>query len=268
MTKLRLSKLIDTIFVLGFCFLVVFCWLRFYTKNTLFSVLISATVTVAASIVFTKIIKAKNKTKSLSKQDKENAQYCALQFSFTPLKQVLIYFYDILKPKNNVSLLKTHLVLNPKTQKAIIFIPLFFKNEIDEIDIQNTFILAKEQNCNSVVICAKAFNQSATSLISKLKNMSFTLFDSFETYNKIIKPNNLPPKIVDTTVAKLTFSQILLLAFGKQRIKNYLIFGLILIASSFFVYYKLYYLISGSILLVLCIVILCLPNKRNNVPNN
>lgn len=266
MTKLRLSQIIDSIFVFGFCFLIVFCWIRFYTKNTILSAFVGLIITTIFSLVLAKILNAKSKRKNITKKDKQDAQFCALQFGFMPLKQCLMFFCDILKQKNKVAFFKSHLVLNPQTQNATLFVPLFYKSEILETDIQNCFILAREKNCNTILICAKSFSQAATTLAKNLSAFHFSLFDTFETYSKIIKPNPLPPKIVDTSVEKLHFSQLVLSAFDKKRIRNYLLFGVILLVSSFFVYYKIYYLISGSILIVLCIVILFLPNKKSNVP--
>lgn len=265
MTIIKLSKLIDTFFVCGFCFLVFFCWIRFYTKNTLLSLFCGAFLTASILIITTKLLKRKNEHKKITQTDKINAQFCALQFGFMPLKQCVNYFYDILKKENKVAIFNSHLVLNPNTKNATLFIPLFFKNEVVDTDIQSAFIRAKQQNCKSVIICAKGFNQSAVLLASKLKDIEFDFFGTSKLYNEIIKPHPLPPKIVDTTIEKLSFKQLVFYAFSKKRIKNYIAFGLILLVSSFFVYNKLYYLISGTLLLVLCIVILSLPDKKKTV---
>lgn len=267
MTKLKLSTIIDYTLSSIFLFLVFFCWIRFYTKNLISSTICAVLITTLIIILYTKLKRKKNEKQNITKQDKKNADFASLQLSFMTNTQVINYFKAILKTNYQISVYENFIIMDENTTNATLFIPMFFKESVSKTDISNIFALAKQFNCNKTIISANKFDNEAVVLSTKINNLQIFLWDHLNTYNNIIKNNKLPPKVVDTSVEKLTFKQIVMYALSRKRIKNYVLFGIILILSSFFVYHKIYYLISGSILLILCIVIMFLPQKQNNVPS-
>ena len=257
-----IPNVIDTIITSIIFFVLFFCWLNFYIKNTILSVFLSIFLTFLI-VFFLFFFKSKrNKKKNLSSKKQKEATNCIVQLKFSTEADVKKYFKNILKNDYSVKTIKSGLLLE-KDNKKILF-SIAFNQEIFNIDnLAKTFAQAKNLDVNELIIVANNFDEKCKNLANAIKEIKISTFDAFDTYEKFIEPSGiLPNKVIDTSKAKLSFRQVLNYAFSKERTKHYLLFGLILIISSFFVYFKVYYLVFGSILLVFALLTRIIPKLK------
>ena len=80
-----------------------------------------------------------------------------------------------------------------------------------------------------------------------------------EVYKKY---NFFPNQLVELNQsAKLKFKEFLTLAINKKRSKGYFFASIVLLLSSFLFRMNLYYIISSSVLLVLCLISFLIPQN-------
>lgn len=185
-----------------------------------------------------------------------------MQLKFSTEADVKKYFKNILKNDYSVKTIKSGLLLEKDNKKTLF--SMAFNQEIFNIDnLAKTFAQAKNLDVNELIIVANNFDEKCKNLANAIKEIKISTLDAFDTYEKFIEPSGiLPNKVIDTSKAKLSFRQVLNYAFSKERTKHYLLFGLILIISSFFVYFKVYYLVFGSILLVFALLTRIIPKLK------
>jgi len=262
MHKLKISVILDILLTSAISFVLFFCWIRFYSGNVLLSVFASLFITflLVFGLFFYK--HKKNIKKSITSKQRKSALECATQFRFSEPKEVQKFFYDILKEKYSVVNKSSGLLISLE-DKLLFFIPSFNKEIFTSNDLANYYSLAKKYNATQLTICSTQFEDNAKNLSKAIRTLPITLLDIYETYSQIIEPSQkMPDKVVDTESVKLTFKQILSYAISRERTKNYILLGLVLIFSSFFVMFKIYYLVFGSILLAMAILTRVLPHKH------
>ena len=261
MQKYKFSTIIDLTITVIFFFLLFFCWIRFYTKNLTLSIIgaICACFIVVFLLYFIK--NKKNNKKSLNTKQKNLALDCSVQLMFTPQNKVQEYFEKLLKNKYKTMKINGGIKLTSDTFNAFFF-PAYTVEKLLTEHLSQIIALSPKP-CNQIFIATNNAENSTLDLAKSIKNISITIYNSFQTYEKIIsKSNILPEKVIVTEILKPTHKQLLQYAFSKQRSKNYLLFGFILILSSFFVAFKIYYLIFGTALILTGIIVRFLPYKK------
>ena len=244
-------KIIDYT-VLSLCLILIFfCWIRFYTQNVTLSIIL-AIITTICLVFFIYICQYKKQTKTdLSKQKKKFAEEFAFQISFCSQDFILQYFYKALKTKYpNIKQNNDYLILDDNT----IFVPFFQKDCLQIPELKSLLINVLDKN-KDIVICCKEKDVQINTLVGNILNRKIKVLDIYGTFmEKYLDYEIEIPKVIETEKPKLKFKQILKFAFSRERTKNYLLLGLLLIFYSLFVLYKIYYLISGSILLIFAII--------------
>lgn len=260
METLKISRFFDILTTSTLFFMLFFCWIRFYTKNWVLSLFLAIILTFLCVFVIFFWTFKKQKKKTFNKEEQKNAHNCALQLQFSKKNCVFSFFEEILKEKFRIQKKETgFLVLD----KKIFIAPNFSGLNLSFEDFVKIFAEAKDESINELIICSNNFDETTKNFTKSIKNLKITLYDMYETYFKLIKPSNKTPKqVVETNQKKLKFKEIFALSFSRKRTKNYALFGIILILSSFFVPFKIYYLLSGSFLLVLAVLTLILPNIK------
>ena len=259
---MKISIILDIILTGGILFILFFCWIRFYSNNLILSLLVSLFITFLIVFLLFFYKHKKDIKKTINSKQKKSALDCATQFRFSTPQEVHKFFYNILKEKYKTETKSKGLIVNFEDKK-LLFIPSFEKEIFTSNDLATCYSYAKKYDSKQLTICSTEFDDNSKNLAKAIKTLSITLLDIYETYSQIIEPSQkLPEKVVDTQSAKLTFKQILSYAISRDRTKNYALFGIILIFSSFFVMFKIYYLVFGSLLLAMAILTRVLPHKQ------
>ena len=257
MTKIRLNYIIDIILTYLICFILFYAWINFYKKNITISFVLSFIISfcVVFLIFFIRSKVAKKKNVSLSQ--KEQAIMCASQLKFSTKANVINYFYKNLSKKEKTLKHKNFI----ETTTSIIY--PFFEKQILDLDSFSQIYKSTHQFTKNVIILCDNAQKDCLLLCSKIKNKRITILNAEQTYIKFIKDFEKPPEeVIITKTQKLEFKELLSYISSKERTKNYILMGIILIISSFFVMFKVYYLVFGSILLSMALLTRILPYMK------
>lgn len=266
---MRLASIFDLALAGIILFMLLFCWIRFYTKNLVLSLILAIICSFLLVFAVFLIKNKKNQQKSLSSKQKDDALDAAIQLRFSTDEQVLGFFLSVLESNYRVTAKDDSLLLESPQKDSILFAPYFKQEVCTTAEISRFFAHAKEHNCSKLVICCTVVDGAAKNLASSIQNLNIVLMDAFATYQQLLAPaKKMPSKVVDTKGAKLTFKQIMGYALSKERTKNYFLLGAVLILSSFFVVFKIYYLMVGSVLLLMAVITRILPHRKNASLNN
>lgn len=261
------AKVIDSIAYLVAIFILTFAWVRFYTKNITLSAIIASIVSIASCIIINILLNKKERGVIKSSADKREAEALGLSLLGATNEEVLAYFLHSLSSDDykltnckNYLIKEYHSAQNGvhSTMHSTLVLPYFIKSKFDVDDAIFALKLARTLGLTDIEIYAISSTSEAQDLLKKVKNINSTLFDQYKLFS-IINHSYHIPKTLDTNTPKLNFAGMIAFAFDKQRARNYLLFGLILLATSFLVPYKLYYLITGSVLCLTATIVKILP---------
>lgn len=106
-----------------------------------------------------------------------------------------------------------------------------------------------------IIIVTNKFDTNLQNIIDNLKIQTIVL-DYKQTYTLLLKEYEFYPEItiIKPQKAKTTFKQILKTALNKNKTKNYLLSALFIFFASFFVSYRIYYLIITTLLIILALL--------------
>lgn len=157
----------------------------------------------------------------------------------------------------------TSLFSNPITKKTkdyfiindTTFIPYYFKSELDNDDIMSIYRSHSIKTKNLVVLCTN-ISSSAKVLAKNIDNYNFVVLDENDVYFKFLKPLNatLPSTIRLKENKKLKFKEFISIALNRHTSRGYFTSGFIILISSLFIRYKIYYIIFASLLFVLAYI--------------
>lgn len=242
------AKLTNSVFKFLIIFCLSFIWINFYYHKFFLSVIFSLIISSAICAILT-IFDAKKQNKTKLKLNLVKKANIAL----TQLK-----FYSYIESVNFVSTMLNMLNYNPQKQKEYVvvnntlIIPCFNKNLNEETFI-NFYNLFKQTDYKKLIIMCVAFDGAFETFVSNfnLKNVEFVCGE--QLYINFIEPSEIKieNKIELKGTKKLKLAEIKNVIFNKSRAKGYFFSGLILLFTSIFYPYGLYYQIFSSLLFAL-----------------
>lgn len=270
--RTKFSLILDS-FVLFLCVgLLMFAWVKFYTKSVLLSLIVSILVATLILFITSTIYKKRTAKLNLKKEEKKQVDYLNLNLFFTPKAEVLQYFENALKQKYQVSKTMDCLILKGNTSQndkhttlhSTLFAPFYDKEKLDYSTLLHFYRIAKINNLDNIIICANDFDDDVKNIAKQIKNLTIKLLDTTQIYSTYLKAQPQLPQAVDITKKKLKQMELLRYAFSPARARHYLLFGLLLLLTSFLVPFKIYYLIFGSILCVTALFVKLYPILKKN----
>lgn len=255
------AKIIDSISVLSVSFVLIFAWIRFYTHDITLSLIVGSICSAIICFIVNYFFYKREHQKIGSAKNKKNAENLGIALLGATNDEILEYFFNVfnkdgnkLQKRQNYLELEYYSAQNDmhSTLHSTIVYPFFHKTELGLDDLILIIKLIRSVNKTEIKIFDISTNNEAKEFASKIKNLNIQFFDQYDLYS--MSNSTTAPITIDTQIAKLNYRDYLKFAFDKSRSKNYLLFGLILLISSFFVPYKIYYLIIGSLL---CFTSLC-----------
>lgn len=237
------SQISNFIFIISIIFILSFIWINFYLRNIQNSFSCAIIISVTAIIILTpiKISIEKKQVNSLSK--KNTTKY---------LKDQLIFGNDRINIKslctafniNNLSTTNTENHYIDHASKTDYFF-LFNSEMLSDSDF--IFVSKNKLYNNIQIYCIDSPNFSINDInisINRISDIEKTLKQTNIIINQNIKPN---------LKAKISLKDVLCVIFNKKQSRSYFWFGIMLIFSSLFSLYSTYYIISGTILILLSI---------------
>ncbi len=239
--------------------LLVFCWVRFYTKNVLLSAVIGVLAGLLCSVLLYFINSKREKKKNLTKANKKIATFFATQISFCTTNQVLNFFCENLKTNYpEIKKQEAYLFLDKETA----LVPYYYTETLN-IEQVKACVSVLQNKCKNIWITCIQSSPQAKELVSSIRNYSIQIFDVMDTFTKLFKTFDIKiPQIIDQEIPKLKLKEIALATLSRKKTKTYLILGLVLLLYSFIVPYKIYYLSFGSILILMAILTRVFPYEK------
>lgn len=267
--KSVLAKWLDSITILAVGFVLLFAWVRFYSKDAVLSAVVAAGLSGVICFCINRFCDKRERKMLGSKTDKKNAEMLGLNLLGSTNDEILDFFAKALadtdktveKCKNCLKMeyYSAQNSMHSTAHSTSIF-PIFHKMQVEQNDLILVLKIARDMGANCIQIYGIDISADAKTFASKIKNMDIQFFDQYHLYS--ISKHVHPPVSLNTESIRLTFGDYLKFALDKARARNYLLFGLILLASSFLVPYKIYYLVSGSILCITALAVRLYPHKK------
>lgn len=239
----HLSRISNNIFIIFAIFSLIFIWLNYYLRNLTLSLYSSIVIVLFFCVIYYPIkfrINKKNNSKQNTLLNKENLK---TQLLFNKISENIEL---ISKAFNLVDLTPTqdnnHFLANNSEDIFLIF----NKEMITEEDI--TSAIKNRENDNVTIFCI-----SATKFV-ELNSLTIKIIELRDIYKKLDEKkikiyNNINIK----KSTKLRAFDYFCIILCKERSRGYLGFGLLLIFSSLFTIYHTYYIVIGTVLILLSI---------------
>ena len=267
MKKLNIFKTFDTFFRILLEFLFAFVWCRYYISSLLSSILASIFVTVIFEVLYIVILNKKTKNKSIKQQELNDIQAYTNTFVYGEQTNTANFFLELAKTKHTATKKSNFIIIDHTTSKVILY-PYFMYKDFTADDLIYVYNKTKSINASKIIICTNTIESSTNKIIDKLPTKIFVL-DHQQTYIQLLKEYNFyPQKTHLNSTTKQSFKQLVSYALNKKRTKGYFFTSVLLLFYSFFVPYKLYYVIMSSILLLLSYFSFSNTKFNNNLPHN
>lgn len=263
MQKYKITSFFDKLLVSCAIFLILYAWINFYIRNLWTTFILSIIFSTAIVYIIYFII---NKKQEKSQAKKDNIKEINLKFfafKLSPIEDKLNLIKSILSLKFDTTI-KNQEIFYIDNQKKHMLIFATEQIELSNNDLINLLSKHNKKSIDEIDIICESFSHDINTKI--LKNIKINLIDKTSLYNDYFQKSNLFPNSenIDTKITKLTFVEILKNMLIPRRAKSYFFCGLVLIFSAIILPYFVYYLIVGTILLVLSILCKILPKFKKN----
>ena len=245
--------IIDYIFKFALLFTLNLIWCLYFFRTTWISIKLSFLFTFFAILIYKLISLKKTKNNNPKLQEIQHIEDIKNTFIYLPQDKVIDFFYCLVSTKHKATKQDNYVeVLNE--QKVILY-PYFKIQELSCDRLIEIYNSIDKTDVKKIIIVCNKYETNINSCITNFPCKT-TILDYKQTYSLLLKPYEFYPEIIikQKTKTKSNFKQIILSAFNKKKTKGYVVSALFMLFASFFVMYKIYYLIVASILLVFAII--------------
>lgn len=232
-----MTKALDYISLSIIVTLTTFVWAALLFKNAVGALIFSVALSIA--IVFS--------IRYFSKKNQKPYTYDRLETEFCIRGGE--YIIELL-----VSSLKNPQIENGDTYILLensIIISNFKFSPLGGSDVANVCKLAKKHDKNHVYLITKGVDRKAWQ-VANLQDVKIEVVKTKQVFKFLAKRNALP--VLKKQKQKFSVSSLLLAILSRRNLKNYLFSGAVLIAVSFITPLKIYYIVTGTLLLFLALL--------------
>lgn len=233
MNKIDLPLWSDTLFFFICNWLISLCIFRYYRLAPWLSLLLCTVFSAAASALFFFLLSRNRRKKFLAGRDKEEKEKLTLHLALSD-------------EKSNRALLAP--LLSDELSEKKVFL-LFCMQPLSADEIANGI---KRTNGQSFTVYCNELSPQARELCERFL---ITVRESKEIYEKLKAADALPEKYICGEKQKSTFRKRAKIYFHKSNCRSFFISGAALLVLSLFSFFPLYYVISGSLLLLAALFI-------------
>ncbi len=242
MRKLNLPLILDTFFA-GLCaFLLFFTAIRFYTKQPVIGLIFGICAALLfGALGYLYITKKQRKSLLISRNEKQK-KLLSLHLSLSSESYILNLFKKCLK--------ESKICGKRVICGGVNYFFNFKMQPLTEDDIAE--VIKKKADGEKTVFCVSFAPQAG--LLAE--NFKVKLVGIDDIYDMLEKEKLLPEKYAFENTAKTSFFTRIKSRFNRKICAPLFWSGLSLLALSYFTYFPVYYIVSGSILLILAAVAL------------
>lgn len=236
----RFSSISNVFFLISCIFSLSFAWINFNIKSLKVSLISSIIITITFSIIYILFYKYK-KTKTKENQEKNSIKrnLCQDLFYMTN-KELYLFLSEIYDFSSYIKISERHLYSEEKS------IDIFF---IFDTTKQSNNIFQDRKSNNLKIFCINSID-----INNNIENINIEFIQIDNIVNKLKEKNiNYYPKYNFKKRPKFTIKSIFCIVLDKEKSKNYFLFAILLLFSSLFTPYSIYYIIFSTILFLLSI---------------
>lgn len=268
MKNFNLANLIDLVFINLLFFLIGFVWIKYFSRNILFSITIALFILIIFNLIRFFIKNKKSINNTINKKLEEDINQYTLTFLSNTNKENLIFFTKIIKNKKPEVNFEKNLISYNNNNKLTALCPIFDEKEIIAEKCLKYISYAKELKIQ--ILCFLCCNVSikTISFLSGFKDMEIKTLDKRQIFNQLLKPSGIYPEIKFSFKEnkKLKLKELINISFNKTRAKGYFLSGLFIFFCSFVVRYNFYYVFMSSLLFLF--TIFCYLKKEEKTKNS
>ena len=250
MKSIKLSIIID-IFFIFISSLFFFYAIILYSGNSFtVSIIISTLIAIILSmlyIIISSVKKSAKENKTLYDEEILNFNYTLIFMSNEEINKLILNLLNKNKVKHNKT--ENSICLTEEKYELFTLISPEPINSLNLLEVYNK----TQKEYTPVVLCIE-LSKSAEEFINKTL-LNIKQYKTNVFYEHLKKENLLPSLISlknkSTKNFKLLFSKL----YNRKNAKKFLFTGVILIIMSFFTFYPIYYIVLGSTLMILAVVI-------------
>ena len=246
MRKINLPLILDTLFAGACAFLLFFTAIRYYTKN----VYIALAFAIAAFLLFGCLsflyISRKQNKKLLLSRDEKQKKLLSLHLSLSSDEANCELFEKLLSDEE----IKAETKGNKIYAGGKVYFFEFKMQPISEVDVAKAIKFKCEES--KVIYCCLASAEAAAlaeNFLIEIKQIDFI-------YDKLKEKELLPEKYVYEGAKKIRVWKKIKARFNRKICAPLFWSGLALLFLSYFTFFPIYYIVSGSVMLILSTVAL------------
>ena len=243
----NITKFFSTLFKYTIYISLFFLWINYYHRNIYFSFALSIIFSIIVDKIIQLFISKKQKYTILKTEEKNKIKDFSIQFLCSTKFENINYFTTLFNNPNTKKT-KDYFIINNTT-----FLPYYIKETLDEDDIYTIYRSFNIKTNKLVVLCTK-ITDSAKLLSKNIANFDITILNENDVYTKFLKPLNatIPTTIIFKQKQKL--KDFISMGLNKHNAKRYFFSGFIILLSSIFIRYKIYYIVFASLLFILAYI--------------
>lgn len=244
MKKFRLSSIIDRILLITVGFAILFVWLRFFIENIYIVLLLCSTIVLGVYLLASFIFQKSNNKKTLNKAEKNEIEQYGADLMFMEKQKCLQFFCELLQKKCSATIKKDYVVVD----KTLLF-SFMHLEKLTINNLSHAYSCAVSAGMDKIIICSQSAPADILALGRNIQNIKITILDKSGVYFNLLKAyDTYPPKTITLSHKKMTFKNIIEFSFSRNKFKQYMFSGLIILFCSLFMRYNIYYVVMSTVL--------------------
>ena len=263
------AKVLDSIISALVFSVLIYAWMRFYTKNTSMSIVVGICSGLLIMAVLNIIFYNREQKLNINKTTKSNAEKLSLNLLCSTQSELNTFFAKILDSLGKIRKSRNYLEIKENsaqndlhsTMHSTLIFPEFNKENFTLEDLFRIIKTATKLNAKEIKIFAPTVDETAKTFAKQINNLKIDFVDKYSLYNNYIagKFENAFIEKIDISKPKINYVGLLRYAVNQKRARHYLLFGLLILLMSFLVPFKIYYLVLGSLLCLIALIVKIAP---------
>ncbi len=248
MLKIKISVISDALFVLFSSFVLFFTITFYFLKDNLFAILISVFLSIITFCAYMLLYKKKRGKLKIKREDEESFLKCTNALCFSSDEDCKKTVFTALERINKKPV---------KAENGIIcgedfFFINFSYDSITAGGVTNAY--KQTPKGKNLVYLGVSFTPEATDFANGFSGR-IRVIPLSEFFVILKETNTLPEGGILPKENKISFFELLKASFSREKAKKFALYGAFLLAMSRFVFFPVWYIISGSIFLIYAITI-------------
>lgn len=244
MKKVNFPLFADTAFYAVCAFALSFCILRYYRVPLAVSIPAAICFLLATGLISYLLLSTKHRKKMLGKREQEEREKLLLHLALEKPERVRAALFTAYQAdKKSVFCKEDSLCVD-----GSLHIPLFTMEPVSADGIAH---LLRQYGSEFILLC----NSLTSEAENLLASFSVPAVRGDDIYALFKRTQTMPEHLICGNIPRHTAKQKLHVTFSKKNARSFFISGILLLFMSLFVLFPVYYIISGSILLICAITI-------------